>query len=293
MQRLPWEWIQSFITVAQCGSLSKAAAKLDTSQPTLSRHMAALEQHLGLTLFDRSTQGLKITADGSKLIQSSESMVLAADQFSRLASGATLTLSGDIRISANEVVGLYYLPPVLAEFNHHYPHVRVEVDISNKTTSLNKRDADIALRMFRPTQPDLVAKRLADVKLQFTASPSYLAKYGEPQSLIDIQNDHHALIGFDRDQQMQKAVSSMGFDYALLNIVNKTDFLPLQIELAKSGAGISITHEKVINQCEQLQAILTSVQVPALEFWLVCHADVQHNRKIRTMMDFLATALGD
>jgi DNA-binding transcriptional LysR family regulator len=288
MNNLPWEWIQSFVAVARCGSLSKAANELGTSQPTLSRHMAALEQKLGITLFDRSTQGLKITENGAKLLDSSEAMEQAANRFSRLASGAILSLSGDIRISANEVIGQYYLPSVLSRFNQRYPQVTVEVDISNTVASLNKRDADIALRMFRPTQPGLVAKRLKDIELQMTASKDYLALHGEPTSLEQLTE--HAIIGFDRDQQMEKGLSEMGLVYSQLNISNKTDFLPLQIELARSGAGITLTHQPIIEKCTQLQQILPQVPIPSLEFWLVCHADVQHNRKIRAMMDFLAEA---
>ncbi|MCJ8269732.1 MAG: LysR family transcriptional regulator [Psychrosphaera sp.] len=290
MNQLSWEWIQSFVVVAHCGSLSKAATVLGTSQPTLSRHMAALEQQLGITLFDRSTQGLKITSDGAKLIESSEAMQQGAQRFARLASGATLSLSGEVRISANEVVGLYYLPRVIAEFNLLYPEVTVEVDISNKATSLNKRDADIALRMFRPTQPDLVAKRLHDIELQFTASKDYLARQGEPQTLGEICN--HPIIGFDREQQTEKAVEAMGLSIADVTIISKTDFLPLQIELARNGAGITITHRQIIEQFDQLQQILPNVPIPKLELWLVCHGDVQHNRRIRALMDFLAEAFG-
>jgi len=286
MNNLPWEWIQSFVVVAQQGSLSKAAGILTISQPTLSRHMAALEQQLGITLFDRSTQGLKLTRDGTKLMQSSEAMQQAADSFARIASGATVSLSGDIRISANEVIGLYYLPAVIARFNQLYPQVKVEIVIENQVTSLNKRDADIALRMFRPTQPDLIAKRLPDIELQITASKHYINQHGEPRNLSELCT--YPIIGFDRDQQMEKAVKAMGLNLSDLNIVSKTDFLPLHVELIRAGAGIGVTHQPLIDQFADLQPILLDVTIPALEFWLVCHADVQHNRKIRTMMDFLA-----
>lgn len=288
MNQLSWDWIQSFVMVAQCGSLSKAAGELGTSQPTLSRHIAALEQKLGFALFDRSTQGLKITSDGARLIETSNAMQQGAEQFSRLASGAILSLSGEVRVSANEVVGLYYLPEVIAQFSQQYPMVTVEIDISNQQTSLNRRDADIALRMFRPTQPDLVAKRLPDIDLHFVASQDYLKRHGEPQNIEELQT--HPIIGFDREQQMVKTVSFMGLCYDDLTIVSKTDFLPLQIELARNGAGISITHSKIIDRFDEMKRILPKVEVPKLEFWLVCHSDVQHNRKIRVLMDFLAKA---
>ena len=290
MNNLPWELIQSFSAVAKAGSLSKAAIELGTSQPTLSRHIIALEEKTGLTLFDRSTQGLKITSAGVKLIESSESMQQASELFSRIATGATLSLEGSIRISANEVIGLYYLPEIIGLFNQKYPEVKVEIDISNKPTSLNKRDADIALRMFRPTQPNLVAKRLADIALRFVASKSYLAMYSEPKSLEDVSN--HILIGYDRDRQFIKAIEQLKWPISEKSFAIKTDFLPMQIELARKGAGISVTHQRLLNQFPELQVILQQVELPSLEFWLVCHADVQHNRRIRVMMDFLSDYLG-
>lgn len=145
MQHLDWDLIQNFSAVAKLGSLSKAAKYLNTSQPTLSRQIALLEKKLQVTLFERSTQGLRITASGEKLIVSSLLMEQASEEFLRVASGSDLSLGGNIRISANEIIGLYYLPKAITEFNQQYPEILVEIDISNKSTSLHKRDADIAL----------------------------------------------------------------------------------------------------------------------------------------------------
>jgi len=289
IKNLPWEWIQSFAVVAKLGSLSKAAVALNTSQPTLSRHMAGLEKEIGTTLFDRSTQGLKLTSSGEKLVEYGESMQQAAEQFTRIASGTVMSLAGNIRISANEVVGLYYLPAVIAKFKQKYPEVSVEIDVSNKTTSINQRDTDIALRMFRPTQPDLVVKRLPDIKLRAVASKEYLAEYSEPKSLQELSD--HRLIGFDRDLQFIKTIKALGWPLFENEFTSKTDFLPLQIELARKGLGVTVTHEYLLKEFTELQAILPDLTLPNLEFWLVCHADVQHNRRIRVMMDFLAEHL--
>ena len=291
MNQLPWEWLQSFVAVARQGSLSRAAIELQSSQPTLSRHMAALEQKLGVSLFDRSTQGLKLTAAGEKLIESSSAMLQSAQQFQRIASGQQESLSGSIRISANEVVGLYYLPAIIAKFNRQYPLLEVEIDISNSVTSINKRDTDIALRMFRPTQPDLIAKKLQNISLYFSASKDYLRHYGEPQSIDDCSQ--HWLIGFDRDLTMLKALEKTGWQISPVDFKNRTDSLAMQIELARQGAGICVTHLPIIERYTELQIILQDVPIPKLEFWLVCHADVQHNRKIRLMMDFLNGSFSD
>ncbi|NQY34228.1 MAG: LysR family transcriptional regulator [Alteromonadaceae bacterium] len=291
MKNLSWEFIQSFAEVAKFGSLSKAAIALNTSQPTLSRQMSALEKNIGITLFDRSTQGLKITKAGSRLIESCEAMQRNAEHFSRIAASSTLSLAGNIRISANEVIGLYYLPEIIAKFNQQYPEVTVEIEISNQQTSLSKREADIALRMFRPTQTNLIAKRLPDIKLNFVASKTYLLNNAEPKTLQEAFE--HNLIGYDHDLQFLKAVKQLGWPIVEENIRNKTDFLPLQIELARKGGGITVTHNNLLKQFPELQIILAGTEIPSLEFWLVCHADVQHNQRIRVMMDFLTLHLRD
>ncbi|TEW51439.1 LysR family transcriptional regulator [Psychromonas algicola] len=289
MNHLSWELIQIFSSVAKLGSLSKAAKALNISQPTLSRQIALLEKKLQITLFERSTQGLKLTDLGAKLIESSEMMQQASEQFVRTASGSIMSLAGNVRVSANEVIGLYYLPEAIAEFNQSYPEIQVEIDISNQSTSLHKRDADIALRMFRPTQPELFAKRLPNIELNFVASNDYLSKHGSPKNLQEIEQ--HTLIGYDKDPQFIKLIKQLGLPVVEKDFYLKTDFLPLQIELARKGAGITITHKHLIQQWDELNELMTEIKLPHLEFWLVCHADVQHNRRIRVLMSFLTTYL--
>ncbi|MEW6991135.1 LysR family transcriptional regulator [Colwelliaceae bacterium 6441] len=291
MNHLPWDLIQAFSAVAKLGSLSKAAKILKTSQPTLSRKILLLEKKLEITLFERSTQGLKITDLGARLLESSNTMLLASEQFLRTASGSTYSLAGSVKLSANEIIGLYYLPQAITQFNQLYPEIQVEVDISNQSTSLHKRDADIALRMFRPTQPELVAKRLPDISLSLTASTNYLSTFGHPESIDNI--NQHTLIGFDKYSQFVRALQQLNFAVTDKDFYLKTDFLPLQIELAKQGAGITITHHHLIKRCPELKVILPEITLPNLEFWLVCHADVQHNRRIRVLMDFLTTFMSE
>ena len=223
MNHLSWELIQTFSSVAKLGSLSKAAKALNISQPTLSRQIALLEKKLEITLFERSTQGLKITDLGAKLIESSNMMQQASEQFIRTASGSALSLAGNIRVSANEVIGLYYLPEAIAKFNQCYPEIQVEIDISNQSTSLHKRDADIALRMFRPTQPELLAKRLPNIELSFVASTDYLKKHGQPQNLQEI--NQHTLIGYDKDFQFIKLIKQLDLPVSEKDFYLKTDFL--------------------------------------------------------------------
>ncbi|MEJ2714817.1 MAG: LysR family transcriptional regulator [Acidihalobacter sp.] len=160
-----WTLIRAFLAVATAGSVSAAARTLGVSQPTLSRQISALEQSMRLTLFERSPQGLHLTEQGEALVAAAMQMDDAADRFARLAAGLSEVLEGDVRISANEIVGYHLLPPLIAAFRREHPGVAIEVLISNRASSLSKREADIALRMFHPSQAGLVAMRLPDMEL--------------------------------------------------------------------------------------------------------------------------------
>ncbi|MDH5394524.1 MAG: LysR family transcriptional regulator [Gammaproteobacteria bacterium] len=281
-----WELVRSFLAVTQSGSLSAAARQLGVSQPTLSRDIHALESNTGLNLFKRTTQGLELTSEGSKLVEAATQMSAAADLFQRQASGLSHELQGDVRISANEIVGIYLLPPAIAAFSKQHPAVHVDIVISNQVTSLSKRDADIALRMFRPSQPDLVAKRLADMALGFYAHKDYINAHGEPTSMEQFQS--HTVIGYDEDRGFIEGAAELGYHLARDNFALRTDHLLAQINLGRSGAGIFATHVELARQWPELVPVMQWVKLPALQFWLVCHSDVQHNSRIRELMLFLA-----
>jgi DNA-binding transcriptional LysR family regulator len=285
VKNLDWALIRSFLAVSRLGSLSAAARELGVSQPTLSREIQALEAATGLNLFRRTTQGLVLTEAGQTLVEPAEQMDGAADSFARQASGLSVELEGDVRISANEPVGTYLLPPALAAFRERHPAVHLELVITNSTSSLSKREADIALRMFRPTQPELVARRLPDLELGFFAHRDYLDRHGEPADLEAFKQ--HSLIGFDRDMAFIDAAAAMGQHFVPDNFALRTDHMLAQIHLLRAGAGIGATHVGLASQWPELVRIMEWVHLPALQFWCVTHRDVQYNSRIREVMQFL------
>ncbi|MFV1997939.1 MAG: LysR family transcriptional regulator [Acidiferrobacterales bacterium] len=285
MNNMDWGQIRSFLAVSRLGSLSAAARDLGLSQPTLSREIQALEKSTGLNLFKRTTQGLHLTEAGHTLVDAAGKMGAAADQFSRQASGLSVELSGDVRISVNEIVGVYLLPPAIAAFRTEHPGVHIEVVISNRASSLSKREADIALRMFRPTQPNLVARRLPDMELGFYAHRDYIEQYGEPANIDDFKD--HTIIGFDEEMDFINGAAAMGYHFVRDNFALRTDHLLEQIGLMRAGAGINGTHVKLAERWPELVRVLEWVPLPALEFWCVTHSDVQYNSRIRELMNFL------
>ncbi len=285
MNNISWDWVRAFIQTAKDGSLSAAAKSLGVSQPTLSRNIQMLEQHIKLQLFKRTTRGLTLTEAGEKLIESAQTMGEASDFFQRQISGLSEELEGDIRISANEIVGIYLLPAALANFREKHPKVHIEIEITNQTTSLTKRDADIALRMYRPTQPDLTVRRLPDLPLGFFASKNYLEQHGTPstpESFIQ-----HNIIGFDRDMAFISAAQGMGFKLSAKDFEFRTDYMPAQIQLARFDGGIVGTHIGLAKQYPELEQILDWLPLPALEFWIVCHQDTAYNARIRELTKHL------
>ncbi|HFD31436.1 MAG TPA: LysR family transcriptional regulator [Gammaproteobacteria bacterium] len=285
MNNVPWQLINTFLQVSQQGSLSAAAKKLDVSQPTVSRDIQALEKITQLHLFKRSTQGLELTQAGQALVESALKMQENALAFDRQAAGMSTKLEGTIRISANEIVGVYLLPQAIAQFTRQHPDIQIEIVISNDASNLNKREADIALRMFRPSQPDLIAKRLADMPLGFFAHEDYISQYGEPKDMAQFKQ--HRLIGFDQRLDFIEGAGQFGYKFFSQDFYIRTDNLLVQTQLARSGGGIIATHVGLAKRWRELKQIMQWVPLPPLEFWLVCHADVQYSARIRALKSFL------
>ena len=290
MNSINWQWWHYFLVIAEQGSLSKAAIQLKLSQPTLSRHLAALEKQLGQTLFDRSSQGLILTDFASRLIDESKNMRDTAAKLERFVSGHEQQLEGSVRLAVAEPTAMYNLPQVLPKFLSTYPDVRVEVVMSNFETNLGNRDADLAIRAFAPTQQDLIARHLFDLPLGFFATEEYLLKNGTPKTLKELFQLN--VFGPDRDPLELNWIRSMAQPATISasDFYFRSDFMPLRFELVKMGHGITIV-DCYLGHKSGLVQIEVEASLPTLPIYLTCHRDVRHNRKIRVMMDYLAEIL--
>lgn len=286
MNNLDWEWLRAFLTVAKLGSLSAAARELNQSQPTLSRQIQALEQATRLQLFARSTQGLILTDAGQSLIEAAEDMARASDAFERQVMGLSDELRGEIRISANEIVGIYLLPPAMSAFKLAHPGIELELVIANEASSLSKREADVALRMFRPKQESLVARKLPNLKMGFFAHRDYLARHGRPASLAELRS--HTLIGFDQQMHLMQAGAPPELEIRREDFALRTDHMLAQLQLLRSGAGIGGTHQGLAQRWPELERVMDWLPLPELEFWVVCHSDTRYSARIRALTAFLA-----
>ncbi len=284
-----WHLFKAFLAVVREGSLSSAARVLGTTQPTMGRQVAALESALGVKLFTRSLDGLAPTEAGARLIPSAEVMAAAVQAALRSASGDIEEERGTVRITASEVIGGEVLPPFLAAFQFRNPRISVELSLSNRNEDLLRGDADIAVRMARPTQGALVAKRIGRVDIGLYAHRRYLKARTTPRKLEDLRQ--HALIGFDRDQAYARVLERMGLAFTRDTFAFRSDSDLAQLAALRAGLGIGVCQLGIGRRQKDLVPLLHSELSFPMGVWLVMHRDLRTSRRIRLTFDHLAVEL--
>jgi len=291
MKRSPdWDLYQSLHAVVRAGSLSGAARALGLSQPTVGRHIEQLEQALGQPLFTRSPQGLRPTELALALAPSLEAMASAAETALREASGDAGTASGVIRLTASEVIGTEVLPALLAEFHEDHPGVVIELALSNRAEDLLHREADIAVRMMRPTQTGLRARRIGSIGGGLYAHRRYLQKHGEPRT---INAPGHAAIGYDRDETLLRMIASAHPALTSDLFAFRSDSDLAQLAAIRAGFGIGGVQHGIARRDPNLVHVLNDAFSFELETWVVMHEDLKASRRMRLMFDHLVAGLAD
>jgi DNA-binding transcriptional LysR family regulator len=286
-----WHLFRSFLAVVREGSLSSAARVLGTTQPTMGRQVAALETSLGVKLFTRSLDGLSPTEAGMRLIPSAEAMAAAAEAAQRSASGEIEEERGTVRITASDVVGGEVLPLILADFRAINPRISVELALSNRNEDLLRGDADIAVRMVRPTQGALVARRIGRIDIGLYGHRRYLKRRVTPQRLEDLRQ--HALIGYDRDQAYARLLERMGVPFSRDMFAFRSDSDLAQLAALRAGFGIGVSQLGIARREKDLLPVLHSALIFPMDCWLLMHRDLRSSRRIRLLFDHLAIRLSD
>lgn len=281
-----WSLVQSFLAALDQGSLLGAARVLRTSQPTVGRHVAELETQLGVVLFERTGRGLQPTPVALQLAESARTMEAGAHQLARSVSGAEASVAGTVRITASQPVACVLLPPVLARMRQALPDVQVELVASNEVTNLLRREADIALRMVRPGQASLVAKRIGTVTLGAYAHREYLRRKGTPRQPADLLQ--HELVGTDRNEDILRGFMALGTAVERQHFAFRTDDLIAYWEGVRAGLGIGFVADYVARTDPGVVPVLPQLPLPELPIWLTVHREIRTSRKIRAVYDFLA-----
>lgn len=283
-----WDLYRSFLEVLRTGSLSAAARSLRLTQPTVGRHITSLEQHLGgRALFTRHRSGLLPTETALQLRPYAESISAAAGALLRAASAKEATVGGTVRITASEVIGAEVLPPLVRDFRERYPRVVVELSLSNQSADLLRRDADIAVRMFRPTQQALIAKRIGKTVLGLHASRAYVQAHGVPLRIEELQD--HSLVGFDHAPSVSRPLN-LPPAFRRERFAFRCDSDLGQLAAIRAGVGIGVCQYGLAVD-PPLVSILPRELRLDLEIWVVMHEVSRTNPRVKLLFDHLVAGL--
>jgi DNA-binding transcriptional LysR family regulator len=284
-----WELYRSFLGVLKEGSLSGAARALGITQPTVGRHVAALEQALGVALFTRSPGGLMPTELALAMRAHAEAIESTVASLQRTASSQGEGVRGVVRVSSSEVVGVEILPPIVARLREAHPELKIELVLTNRVQDLLRREADIAVRMVRPRQEQLVARRIGQIELGFHARKEYLARCGTPRKLDDLAR--HSVIGYDQGSAFVRNAAQSLRGFGRDSFALRTDSDLAQLALIRAGAGIGICQVALARRDAGLQRVLGKAFSMSLETWVTMHEDLRNSPRCRATFDALVQGL--
>lgn len=285
-----WDHYRSFLAILREGSLSAAARSLKLTQPTISRHLDQLEASLGTgRLFTRAPQGLTPTDAALRLAPHAQAMESAAAALQRSAAGDPSAMTGVIRITASDVIGAEVLPGFLREIRARHPGLVFEISLSNQMTDLLRREADIAIRMTRPVQKALIARRCPNIRLGLFAHPEYLDRHGVPKTTDELKE--HVIIGFDRDPSAGRLLKQFGLPLDPAHFTYRIDNQIAQLSAIRQGCGIGFCQIGLAARAPRLTRLLADeIEIP-LESWTTMHEDLKGDQRMRLVFDHLHAAM--
>lgn len=284
-----WSLYRSFLAVLREGSLSGAARSLGLTQPTMARHIEALEAAIGVELFTRSQQGLAATESALELRPYAESLAATAAAMMRMASGQGQAVKGTVRVSASQIMGAEVLPPIFSSLREQHPDLEIELLLSNAVDNLLRRDADIAVRMVEPVQEALVVKRLGSVAVGLHAHRRYLERAGKPHSRNDLHS--HNMIGFDHETPAIRSMRQRVPGFESIRFAFRTDSDIAQLMAIKAGFGIGMCQVALAQRDPDLERVLPSAFDLKLGVWLAMHENLRSTPRCRAVFDGLAAGL--
>lgn len=289
MDKLDWNQLRAFLETAETGSLSAAARKLGLTQPTLSRQVAAIEQRMGVTLFERVGKAMALTPTGLDLLEHARAMGAAAQALGVAATGRSQAVGGVVSVSATDAVAYYLLPPLVRQLREREPGIAVEVIASNALSDLLRREADIAIRHVKPEQPELIARLVREATANFYASEGWVKTHGHPRSAEDAAA--LPFVGSDRSGQYLGYLRQHGLPLTEANFSCYTDHAVAQWALVCQGMGIGAMMDEIAHATPGIVRVLDDVPPVIFPIWLVTHRELRTARRIRVVFEALAQGL--
>jgi len=286
---MDWRALQDVVAVAETGSLSAAARRLNVSQPTVGRRIEQLEEQLGTLLFNRTARGLILTKVGEGILNHAKQMEEGALAIERIATGANQELQGNVRISLIEDLGINWLPKKLSEFHAQFPQLTIEVNIDNRNVNLLRREADIAIRLARPEQQDLICRKAGMLHFGLYASQTYLDEHGVPEKRADLKEHFH--VGFDEVMARGPNIKKLESLFIQEHIRHRSNSHMEMMEVTRAGLGCAALCCFIADTHPDLQRVLSNKFDYAREIWLVTHTEINSSARIRAVFDFLGKVL--
>ena len=289
MDKLDWNQLKAFLETAETGSLSAAARKLGLSQPTLSRQVAAIEQRMGVTLFERVGKAMALTPTGLDLLEHARTMGAAAEALGLAASGRSQAMGGVVSVSASDAVAAHMLAPLVRRLRDEEPGIAIEVISSNALSDLLRREADIAIRHVKPQQPDLIARLIREATASFYASEDWVKAHGHPRGAEEAA--HLSFVGSDRSGQFLAYLRQHGLPLSEANFSCYADHSIANWSLVRQGMGIGAMMDEIALDTPGIVRVLDEVSPVRFPIWLVSHRELRTSRRIRVVFEALAQGL--
>jgi DNA-binding transcriptional LysR family regulator len=251
--------------------------------------VAALEQELDVVLFERIGNGLTLTPSGLELLEHIRVMSDAANRVALTAKGQSQTIEGTICISCTELYAALFLPPIIAKLRKLEPLIRIEIIATDDASDLRLREADIAIRNFRPTQPELIAKQIKTERVRLYATAQYLNSINNPKTLEAL--NHAEFINFDRSGALVSGLNSMGLNLTADNFPILSENYLAHWQLVKHDLGIGLMPEILGDKDSDVQRVLPELAPIEYPVWLTSHRELRTSRRVRRVFDFLGDEL--
>ncbi|MCH2095001.1 MAG: LysR family transcriptional regulator [Rhodobacteraceae bacterium] len=281
-----WNRARAFLVTVEEGSLSAAARALGLAQPTLGRQVSALEEELGVALFERVGHGLELTQNGLDLVEHVRAMAEAANNVALTASGKSQDIEGPICITAAEMYAAHMLPELVLELRDIAPGIRVEIFASNEVRDLRRREADIAIRNAQPDQPDLIARKLGEDSAALYATPEVIERLDLTHSVEGLKSAD--VIGIGDMPDLIRALGEFNLPVTADNIVAMTNNHLVHWQMTRLGMGIGIAPVHLGDSDPAVRRVLPDEMTRPFPVWLVAHRELRSSRRVRLVYDFLA-----
>ncbi len=289
MAEFDWNALKSFLAVARAGRLTAAAARLGADHTTVGRRIEGLEQALATKLFWRSPNGYALTVHGERLLATAEGMETLALKARGEIGGASMSVSGAVRIGAPEGFGSYFLAGQMAALGARHPDLEVQLVAMPATFSLSKREADLAVTLKCPPSGRLVARKLTDYRLRLYGAPSYLEARPPIRGRADLPG--HRYIGYIEDLLYAEELDYLQVLGAEIEVGLKSSNLIAQLQATLAGAGLCILPDFIGLTQPRLIPVLGEEVTLTRSFWLIAHPDMASLARVRAVSAFVVKAV--